>query len=107
MTHAIHLFGCSSPALRDHILTMMGHALDQHSGKVKSIDVRLHDENGPKGGVDRRVHAVVHLMRGEPVVIEQKGEDAYATIAKTADRVKQAVGRRLGKLVRSGRRRSR
>jgi hypothetical protein len=46
-------------------------------------------------------------MRGEPVVIEQKGEDAYATIAKTADRVKQAVGRRLGKLVRSGRRRSR
>ncbi len=96
-TQTITITGIHSEALDQHIRDRLHHALNQHEGKVVSLDVSLRDINGPRGGEDKRLRIIVGLRASPDVVIEETGEDAYAIISVAADRVKQTVGRRLAR----------
>ncbi len=84
-------------AISSHVHDRFRLALDSHERHVNDVTVRLADVNGPKGGVDMRCHATIHLRRGDPVVVEETEEDLYAAISVAADRAKQVVTRRLEK----------
>jgi putative sigma-54 modulation protein len=64
---------------------------------VHSVVMRLADENGPRGGLDKRCTIRAHLPGTPPVVIEQQEADLYVAIDRAADRAARAVSRRLGK----------
>jgi len=96
-TQNINITGIHSDALDQHIKDRLHHALNQHEGKVASLDVSLRDINGPRGGEDKQLRIIVGLRACPDVVIEETGEDAYSIISIAADRVKQTVGRRLAK----------
>jgi putative sigma-54 modulation protein len=72
-------------------------ALGSTSGGVRSIVMRLADENGPRGGVDKRCTIRANLPGGPPVIIEQQEADLYVAIERAADRAARAVSRRLEK----------
>ena len=84
-------------AISSHVQDRFQAALDQHARRVSDVTVRLEDVNGPKGGVDMRCHATVHLRRGEPIVVDDVEDNLYAAISVAADRVKHVVTRHLEK----------
>jgi hypothetical protein len=47
-------------------------ALGSTSGRVRSVVMRLADENGPRGGVDKRCTIRANLTGGPRVIIEQQ-----------------------------------
>jgi putative sigma-54 modulation protein len=87
-----------SDALDTHITDRFNSALDQLDHVVQEVTVRLEDVNGPKGGVDKRCHATVHLRNGTTVVLDEKHEDIYAAVSMVADRMKNVVARKLDKI---------
>ena len=100
MLNRISIQGTDSEALRTHIVERLTHALNQHDKHVKTVSVHVSDMNGRnRGGEDQRINFVIALDEGQEVIIEERGADAYAIASTGADRVKQAVGRKLQKLV--------
>ena len=84
-------------ALRTQAERRVRFALGSTSGRVRSVVMRLVDENGPRGGVDKRCTIRAALPGVPPVVIEQQEADLYVAIDRAADRAGRAVSRRLGK----------
>ena len=75
-------------------------ALGRFAGQVRSVALRLSDENGPRGGVDRRCVAEVQLVDGQRLVTHELSTD-------WGEAVGHAVGRAAGMLKRlAGRKRS-
>lgn len=98
MINRISFHGTTSDALRKHATDRLTTALAAYEPSVTGVIVTLTDENGPKSGpADRRFHVVVSLRGGGDVVVDERGEDAYAVAATGADRVKLAVARKLEK----------
>jgi len=83
--------------LRVRVERRLRFALGSTVGRVRSIVVRLADENGPRGGTDKRCTIRAILPGAAPVIIEQQDADLYAAIDLAADRAGRAVSRRLDK----------
>jgi len=81
--------------LRAHADRRLRFALGSISGGLRNVVMRLSDENGPRGGVDKRCTIRAYLPRTPPVVIEHQEADLYVAIDRAADRVGRAVARRL------------
>lgn len=94
----IQITGTDSQALRDHAVRSLFAAVDQHVSHVRSVEARFSDENGPRGGVDRRCRVKVLLSPKGEILVEEHNVDAYAAVALAAERVKQSAGRLLHKL---------
>jgi hypothetical protein len=59
------------------------------------VVVRLGDENGPRGGVDKFCRIQVHLVDAAKVVISDCGPELYAVIDRASDRAARTVAKRL------------
>jgi putative sigma-54 modulation protein len=73
----------------------LGFALGRFDSRVGRVDVHLSDVNGPRGGIDKRCRVVVEVLGHGPVVVEGTDASLPAVIDRAADRVGQAVRRRL------------
>jgi len=73
-------------------------ALGSTSGRVRSVVMRLADENGPRGGVDKRCTIRAHLTGAPPVVIEQQEADLYVAIDRAAGRVARTLSRQFERM---------
>lgn len=65
--------------------------LDRFQQRIRRIEVRLVDENGPKGGVDRRCVARARLDDGTQVVAEAKGSLVAIAIDRALRRIAQRI----------------
>lgn len=90
-------------AITSHVQTRFMAALDKHERHVEDVTIRLEDINGPKGGVDMRCQATIHLRPGDMIVVEEVEADLYAAISVAADRAKHVVSRRLDRMRNRGR----
>jgi putative sigma-54 modulation protein len=79
-------------------------ALDRFRHRLSSVRVRLIDENGARGGIDKRCQVQVVGARGLALVVTGRGHDASSLIDTVADRVGARVAKMFG---RSHRRRDR
>lgn len=82
-------------ALADHVRRRLGFALGPYGERMQRVSVRLGDENGPRGGVDKFCRIHVHLAGAPAALAEDVGADLYAAIDRAADRIGRVVGRRL------------
>jgi ribosomal subunit interface protein len=88
-------FSLSEP-LRAHCERHLAFALSRFSARITRVVLRLADINGPRGGQDKQCSLVVFLGDGgSPIAVESTDADLYAAIARSADRVSQAVARRV------------
>lgn len=84
-------------ALRSHCERRMRFAIGPGASRLQGVTVRMADENGPRGGVDKRC-TVKAVMPGAPaIVIAQDDVDLYVAIDRAADRLSRTLSRRLAR----------
>jgi putative sigma-54 modulation protein len=81
--------------LRAHCERRLRFALGSATGKVHSVLIRLADQNGPRGGIDKRCTIRTTLNDAPPVIIVQDEADMYVAIDRAADRLARVIARRL------------
>ncbi|MEZ6014461.1 MAG: HPF/RaiA family ribosome-associated protein [Planctomycetota bacterium] len=73
------------------------HAVGRFRHLVGGIDVRLTDENGPRGGEALRCRIVVD-MRGEgALVVEETRADPFTAVAHAVERIRTGMRRRANR----------
>lgn len=82
-------------ALAEHARRRLRFVLTRHSDLIQRVVVRLGDENGPRGGVDKFCRIQVHLLDAPVALIEDIGLDLYTVIDRAADRVGRVVVKHL------------
>jgi len=82
-------------AVREHVERRMGFALGRFGDRIGRVVVHLTDVNGPRGGEDKRCRVVVEVLGYARVVVEDTDRDVQVAIERMADRVGQAVRRKL------------
>ncbi|MCW5817645.1 MAG: HPF/RaiA family ribosome-associated protein [Labilithrix sp.] len=93
-----------SEALALHIRRKLELALRRHAVRVEDVVVRLVDQNGPKGGPDKRCTMSAHLSSPvESVLAAATDADAYVAVGHAAAR----LGARATRAIRRDRRPSR
>jgi len=70
-------------------------AMSRFQPRIRRINVRLIDDNGPKGGVDKRCTMEAVLHRGGTILAEDSSERLYAAVALAADRLARRIDREL------------
>lgn len=95
-----------TPALSTHAKRRLQFVLTRRSDRILHVVMRLGDENGPRGGVDKFCRIQVHLIDAPLAAVEDIGTDLYAVIDRATDRVGRVVVKHLDRL-RSGRRQGR
>jgi len=92
----IHGHGFSvTRAIREYVDKRMRFALARIGHRLRRVDVRLSDLNGPRGGVDKRCLIEVRINRHPPVVVTDVQSDLYTSIDRASARAGRTVMRRL------------
>ena len=91
-------------ALAYHARRRLRFGLTRHGDRIQRVVIRLGDENGPRGGVDKFCRIQVYLVDAPVVVIQDIGPDLYAVIDRAADRTGRLVVKHLDRSRDSGRR---
>lgn len=84
-----------TPALEEHVRRRLGTALARHVPHLQRVVVRLGDENGPRGGVDKYCRIEVHLHETPAAVARDVGTDLYATVDRAAERLGRIVVKQI------------
>ena len=86
----------ASDALNAHIEREIGNALHTHKEYVLRVRVNLQDANGPRGGNDDKVARITVTLRGSiRVVATATASDIYVSVARAAERAKNAVAHKV------------
>lgn len=79
--------------LREHVLRHLGSNLSRRADGISQVLVRLSDENGPKGGIDKCCH-IEAILPGHPhQVVESMAGDFYSAITTATKRIGRSVNR--------------
>lgn len=82
-------------SLRDYALRRLRTPLTRARDRARQVSIHLSDENGPRGGVDKRCLVAIRLAGSMPLVIEETQTDLYNAIDSVSKRASQALNRRL------------
>lgn len=81
--------------LEDYARRRLHFELRRFRGQVRSVTVRVIDENGPRRGVDTRCVLTVELDKGAPIVVEATTAWPTASITAAGKRAGEIIRRRL------------
>jgi ribosome-associated translation inhibitor RaiA len=70
-------------------------ALALFADQVTRVEVHLHDDNGPKAGIDKRCLMEIRLAGHQPLAVEHAAPDLYEAISATAGKAERAVRHKL------------
>mgnify|MGYP001028438236 CR=1 FL=1 len=83
---------------REVVIRRIHFALARFADRIARVNVRLTDENGPRGGIDHRCLVEVDLRPGPKLYVEAQGVDAEVSAAiasrRAARRVRDELSRR-------------
>ena len=68
-------------------------ALARFEDHLDSVRVTLHDQNGPRQGIDQECRVMAHLKDGHQVVVRELQATAPAAASLAADRLVHSIGR--------------
>lgn len=98
-----------TPSIDEWATRRLLFALGQFGTRIRSVVLRLSDENGPRGGSDQRCLIEARIVNGGSVVAQVQDRDMYAAISRAAERVSRRVRaeldrERAGRRINTGRR---
>ena len=85
----------TSEAQREYVTTKVGAAAARLKDAACTIDVRLTDLNGPKGGIDKQCSIVVTPPGLDTLRVEERASEFYAAIDAAAATLKKSLARAL------------
>ena len=92
----IHGKGFSiTSGIRDYVEKRIRFKLSRIGHRLKRVNVRLSDLNGPRGGIDKRCLIEIHIDRHPPVIVTDVQSNLYASIDRACARAGRTVLRRL------------
>jgi ribosome-associated translation inhibitor RaiA len=86
-----------SRRLREYVIRRLSLVLDRKQYSIQALKVRISDQNGPKGGIDKQCQIHLTLPGLPPVVVTEKGRDVAAMVDQAAHRAAQAIDRLLSR----------
>lgn len=84
--------------VREHVERRFGFALAPAHMRNGRARVRLSDENGPRGGNDKRCRVQIAIEGMTEIVIDDTQADIKVAIDRAADRLGSTLSRRLMRL---------
>jgi putative sigma-54 modulation protein len=88
-------------ALKELAVRRIGYALGRFAHGIRNITLRLADINGPRGGVDVEVLALVELSHGTRLVVRGQYDSPQDAISGIVERLRTSVGRSHDRAVRA------
>lgn len=83
----------TTPAMTEYVRTKLSAALDRFAGRIGEVEVHLKDENGPRGGSDKRCRIVAHVNGAGVLHVEDLEAEYYPAIDRAAAKLKRAASR--------------
>lgn len=85
----------ATPAVVRFVSERLSAALHRFGSRVAHVRVKIDDDNGPRGGVDK--HCTIHakLVRGGLIIAEDRDRDGYAAIDRAVGTLKRAMAKRV------------
>ncbi|MCA9519012.1 MAG: hypothetical protein KC635_28955, partial [Myxococcales bacterium] len=80
--------------LRDHVVRRAHSTLARFTDAIRRLSVRLEDENGPRGGVDKRCQVEIVGPDLATVVVEARADAWNRAIERALASARRAVRRR-------------
>src|SRR5258708_37297356 len=80
---------------REHVERRLQFALARFEPRLMWAAVYLSDQNGPRGGVDKRCRILVRLRKHGELIVEVDDADLNAAVDGAADRIAQSLVREL------------
>jgi len=78
-----------------HVERRAAFSFDRFTNRIRRLWVRLRDDNGPRGGADKRCSLVVELVRGPRLCFVADAADPKAVVDRVLDRAAHALARRI------------
>ena len=72
-------------------------ALGRFAGAIRGVQVSLMDENGPRGGEDKRCRVLITLKSGGRLVLEHTAARLHDAVDQCLQRAGHSLGRSLGR----------
>lgn len=85
----------TSEAQKAYVMAKVGAAAGRLKNADCTVDVRLSDLNGPKGGIDKQCSIVVTPPGLATLRVEEQAADYYAAIDAAAATLKKALAKSL------------
>ncbi len=82
-------------ALRMYLERRLFFALGRFADRVGRVLVRVHDINGPRGGVDKQCRITVALLPYGSVHLQETHTDLYRAVDRASHRLGMCVQRKL------------
>lgn len=82
-------------AMDGYVRLRLRRALGRFQDWIDNVAVSMRDENGPRGGVDKRFSLQIGLRGLQPVTIEARDADLYTAIGRGSQRAEHQVARAL------------
>lgn len=92
----------TSQAQYDYIMNKVGAAARRLKDAACTVDVRLTDSNGPKGGIDKHCSIVVTPPGLATLRVQEAAGDYYAAIDAAAATLKTSLTRALERIKSNG-----
>ena len=89
VSRSLHL----SEAIRDRLERRAQFALGRFAAVIRTVQVSLLDENGPRGGIDKRCRVLVSPRRGRPIIVEGRGDQLQPLVDHTLERAGRTLAR--------------
>lgn len=93
----LRTFGRIDPALRRWIYGRLGRELGKFAPIIERVQVRLEDENGPKGGLDKCCTVRLLLSSLPPLVVTTRGMSEREAFDLAAGRAERALHHALSR----------
>ncbi len=81
--------------LKALILRRAHYALGRFADAVRRVRIRLSDENGPRGGMDKRCLLDVKLARSGSLQIDVKDEEFMPALSRAMDRAARRIHEKI------------
>lgn len=81
----------TTPGMMAHVQARLNNSLDRFARHVRDVEIHIKDENGPKGGLDKRCAMHVHIDGANPIIVEHRDSEFYAAIDQATHKLKRAV----------------
>jgi ribosome-associated translation inhibitor RaiA len=81
--------------MRSHVFRRAHAALGKYAAEVRVVTLRVRDDNGPRGGVDKQCRLTVELVGGGQLVARATEATFYTAVDHVMRRAAQLLGRAL------------
>ena len=87
-------------AFVDFIERRLGESLAPFAHQLTRVEVHFKDENGGKGGKDKRCTLEARPRHMDPLVVEVVSDDLKDSLRQATEKLRHALEHRIGKLSR-------